>query len=1004
MSIVDPIIDTIDGVLAWISTALGQLSETYCELETADSRHTLVARDGSLVSILRLNGATFLVGPDEFARMHQGLTQALQTSLARPGRAVQFYFMHDKETVTRDLENILAPARQTAKQLELSLDDLFTERVHELYRYCASESMYIVVWSRPSSLTQAQLEQSIKDRGERTRTGKIPLIRNAQDFLRGVPELRDGHDSLVRALVDDLSILGLATVLLDVHAACHAIRETVDPDFTDIKWQPSLPGDVIPMRETKNFAGDISDVLWPPLASQLIPRDGENIDLRTARLGDRIYGTVSIELFPKELSAFGTLFNRVLNAQIPWRISFLIEGGGIQSLGLKSTISTILSFAHAHNRLIGNAVDLLRYLEVNTDDAIVRLRVTATTWAKVGEEKTLRLRVAELAKSIQGWGFCETSEISGDAYSAMMSSALGISTRSVGATSVAPLSDVTYMLPFTRPASPWATGAVLFRSVDGKPWPYQPGSTQQTTWIDLMYARPGSGKSVLSNAMNLALCLSGGIQRLPYIAIVDIGPSSSGLVSLLREAMPADKKHLVAYHRMRMRTDMAINPFDTQLGARFPTPQERAFLVNFLTLLATPVGQESAYDGISDMAGMIVDELYKSLTDGGNPRSYTSNLEPMVDKCVQELNIVSDSHTTWWEITDALFKAGKTHEAGVAQRYAMPLLADAASICRSQTVADLYGSIKSPTGEPIIAAFGRMISGAIREYPILSQPTVFDLGESRIVSLDLDEVAKTGGEAADRQTAIMYMLARYVLARHFYLTEDVLKDLPAMYQEHHKKRILEIREDPKRIVFDEFHRTSKAKAVRDQVIVDMREGRKWKVQVALISQSLDDFDPVMVEFATSVFIMDAGPKQAIERSTKVFGLSDTAKLALETRVHGPRAGGATFLAQFSTKSGVNTQLITSTIGPIELWAFNTTAEDARIRNALYEKIGASEARKFLAIMYPSGSAARVVEERMSVLKDKDGLISDERSQSVVEELINEIYTLYKKNSISGLKT
>ena len=57
-----------------------------------------------------------------------------------------------------------------------------------------------------------------------------------------------------------------------------------------------------------------------------------------------------------------------------------------------------------------------------------------------------------------------------------------------------------------------------------------------------MYARPGSGKSVLSNAINLALCLSGGITRLPRIAIIDIGPSSSGLISLLKEALPPDQQ------------------------------------------------------------------------------------------------------------------------------------------------------------------------------------------------------------------------------------------------------------------------------------------------------------------------------------------------------------------------------------------------------------------------------------------------------------------------------
>lgn len=998
MSFIDPVLDAIDSLLAWLGSSLGQLAETYCDLETADSRHVLVGKDGSLMSIIKIQGATFLVGPEEFERMHRALSQSLSTALSRPGHAIQVYFSHDKESVKRELEQMLQFARQTATRLKLKLDDLFNERVTELQRYCASEAMYFVIWTRPQALTKAQLEQAIKDRTERIKQGKVPAFKNSQHILQVLPELRDNHDSLVRSLLSDLNTMGLLSNLLDVHEACHAIRDTVDPEFTDHRWTPYLPGDPIPIRETKNFAGDVSDLLWPPLANQLIPRDGEILDLRTARIGDRIYAPVTIELFPKELATFGTLFNRVLNAQVPWRISFLIESGGMQALGIKPTVAALLSFAHTNNRLISNAVEVLKYIQVNTDDSIVKLRVAACTWAKVGEEKMLRMRGAELAKALQGWGYTETSEISGDPYAGALSSALGLSTQSVANASIAPLSDVTYMLPFTRPASPWASGAVLFRSVDGKPWPYQPGSTQQTTWIDLMYARPGSGKSVLSNSINLALALAPGIQRLPRIAIIDIGPSSSGLISLIKEALPPDKRYLVGYHRLRMRPDMAINPLDTQLGCRFPSPQDRAYLVNFLTLLATPVGETNAYDGVTDMAGLIIDELYKAFADSGNPRLYTPNIQPDIDKLLVELNITVDSHTTWWEVTDSLFKEGHSHEAGIAQRYAIPLLADAASIVRSQTVEDLYGEIKVPTGEGLISAFGRMISGAIREYPLLASVTAFDLGDSRIVSLDLDEVAKTGGEAADRQTAIMYMLARYILARHYYLTEDILRDLPPLYQDYHRKRIIEIREDSKRIVFDEFHRTSRAKAVRDQVIVDMREGRKWNVQVALISQSLEDYDPVMIEFATSIFIMDAGPKQAIERSTKIFGLSDTAKLALETRVHGPRPGGATFLAQFATKFGVNTQLITSTIGPIELWAFNTTAIDVQIRNALYEKIGAVPTRQLLAMMYPTGSAARVVEERMTRYKDASGIISEEKSISVIEELIEEIYQFYKKGS------
>jgi intracellular multiplication protein IcmB len=267
-----------------------------------------------------------------------------------------------------------------------------------------------------------------------------------------------------------------------------------------------------------------------------------------------------------------------------------------------------------------------------------------------------------------------------------------------------------------------------------------------------------------------------------------------------------------------------------------------------------------------------------------------------------------------------------------------------------------------------------------------------------VVSLDLDEVAKSGGEAADRQTAVMYMVARYVLGRSYYLTLESLAEMPSLYKDYHTVRITEIREDPKRLVMDEFHRTSKAKAVRDQVIVDMREGRKWNVQIALLSQSLTDFDATMVEFATSVFIMDAGPITAIEKSANIFGLSATEKLALRTKVHGPRAGGGTFLAQFATKKGVSTQLLTNTLGPIELWAFSTTSQDTRVRNELYDRIGPLNARRVLAHMFPGGSVAGLLEQRLLALKDT-GEITVDSSKSLLNILIDEIIREYQTNPV-----
>ena len=141
----------------------------------------------------------------------------------------------------------------------------------------------------------------------------------ARNVVAAVEEIRSVHDAFVRSITADLEGLGLDLVLLEVHDALFAARSIIDSDFTDRDWKPVLPGDKIPVRDVKESAGEISGVMWPPLGKQILPRDAENLDLRTCRIGDKIYASIFIDLFPQELKPFWHLFNRVLSSGIPWR-------------------------------------------------------------------------------------------------------------------------------------------------------------------------------------------------------------------------------------------------------------------------------------------------------------------------------------------------------------------------------------------------------------------------------------------------------------------------------------------------------------------------------------------------------------------------------------------------------------------------------------------------------------------------------------------------------------
>ena len=61
---------------------------------------------------------------------------------------------------------------------------------------------------------------------------------------------------------------------------------------------------------------------------------------------------------------------------------------------------------------------------------------------------------------------------------------------------------------------------------------------------------------------------------------------------------------------------------------------------------------------------------------------YAANVDEEVDGVLEEIGFIHDPQTTWWEVTDALFIAGFTHHAMLAQRHATPVLADVAAICR----------------------------------------------------------------------------------------------------------------------------------------------------------------------------------------------------------------------------------------------------------------------------------------------------------------------------------
>ena len=178
--------------------------------------------------------------------------------------------------------------------------------------------------------------------------------------------------------------------------------------------------------------------------------------------------------------------------------------------------------------------------------------------------------------------------------------------------------------------------------------------------------------------------------------------------------------------------------------------------------------------------------------------------------------------------------------------------------------------------------------------------------------------------------------------------------------------------------------------MRTQIIRDVREGRKRGVQIVLTSQLIDDFDKDMVDLATGVWVLGTAiSDKAVDAVVDRFGLTNTAKNVVRHRLTGPKSIGAPCLFVLGSTSGRYEQHLYNTLGPIELWALSTSAEDVAIRNRLYGILGASRSRQMLSHKFPGGSARNEIRRR--VLSNSEG--GDSRQamiSSVIEEIVNEL--------------
>lgn len=1008
MSKLSNLVDGIEQLMYLVSrgTLLSDAT-AYCQLETAvggdyDARTgnaepptTLVTKQNSLVTVCVVNGTTAIIADEarhpSAIEFTQNIARRLSVYLKRPGHRIDVIFERDPSSIKRTIGTYLAPALQSTKRLSLDVTDIFDSKVDALAKYCASEVVYLVISTDLGALTPPEIKSEAESRMERAKkSGFMPGDFSSQNFYAVNKALISRHNSFTQSFLDDMKKSGLLVTALNAHEAGRSIRMSIDPEFTDFNWKPVLPGDRFIPRVDRSGK---KELLPKSLGMQLLPRPMKTHD-EIVQIGNRFYGSGSMDRGPDSTEMFASLFSRV-SKDIPWRISFQLTPDGVGQKKFSKMITGVLGFVSDSAKQIKASFDWFE--EARKENGVdVAMRVIFQTWSNT--KKGAEDRLALLSRGVQGWGGCDTSNRFGDPVIGFVGGVPAYSNYNGASTIPIPIVEAVRMLPLPRAASPWPYGAALFRTEEGRIFPVQPGSALQDTWVDIFFAPPGSGKSLTMNMLNLAACFAPGLTQLPFIRNIDIGVSSSGLIEAIKNGLPKHMQHMCVYKRLQNNEEWAINPLDTEPGCREPSETVKQYVKALLVTLATPIGENVVpYPGADQLADSMLMLVYKKFSDRSpNRKMYQETVDTIVDAALSGIDLPEDP--SWWEVTDLLWSHGHKHESMLAQRYAMPTLPDLAGICSSLEIREQFAKegaeIRIDTGETLIGAMERFITSACNLYPLISTTTRMDLGEARVVSLDLNDVAPDGGPSEKRQSAIFFMFARHLLTKDIFINiesaKQLVKNCPSMYHEHHNKRAEQMESVMKLLSIDELHRTSGIPAFRTLLKRDLREGRKWFLKIALASQYMNDYDDDMIASATSIYAMRYVDDKSTEELRMRFGFSGTALERFKYECLGPKPTGAPFMALFKTKIGTIEQILINTASPLELWALSTTAEDMKLRRLVYEKLPGKEARQALAAMYPTGSCKRDVEKRSLAMTGRNTV-------DVIEVIASEVLAYAEKS-------
>lgn len=995
MSVVDRCLDNIEDILGGLRAWSKRDHSEFFPIACPHNENILALYNGSLLSVIKVDGYMGQYFPTQFKTLRDEWQTFFRTSMMGQAPFDLFWFHEfDPEGMNEECISYRMPMIEAGRRRNLNSEDVLLEDAALYGKNCAKETQLLLIVTHLDSLAKSDQAKALSARKaaiQRTAKGQNAMVMKVG--VKALESIHEQHVNKVLMFMDNEKHKYSAN-RLDAYDALHAMRFSMYPAITSTSWKARIkPGDVRyrATEEVRSAAKDAQSAtgrptdwtakLPPKLAAQLVV---DAVDLQDfAVMGDRVYAPMHISELASEAAPLEELLEICYSKKVPIRLSFSLMANSGQANYWNRMFASMFPFMSQSNRQISKSDKAIQsYLE--SEGAVFGYGISATTWTKKKvsydadgkaryDVSSLEERANHVETMLQQWGGQQIERMHGDAIEATMSATAGYAIPPICPKAPQTEFDAITQLPIMRPAPLWSPElGIWFRSPDGVLLPHQPMSSLQNAMLTLITGGMGFGKSNLL-AEHLFYFANHPLAReMAYIRGMDFGSSSRGVIDMIRDFLPSDRKHEAMFTSFVNDGSIAKNILDTRLGLRWPLQDHQEFVERFIGMLCESLFEEAGVANVMSVIRAIVEETYRFRDPSARqsePRFYEPRAaDPSVVEALNRIEFYVDKIIPYWDVADALAKYGIEFKddavlqaAKVAQRRAVPEFADL--IKTAGKLADRFKSTHK--GKPLPEAIMDCLMAANSLFPCLAGFTKTDISESRICVFDMTEVFGRGTTGYDDwKRSVFFMVGMRLLTEDLFVNletsgnEIILKadHLGATQQvvDFHQ-RYFEAQDQVQKIFWaDEVHRIGKVEGALDLLDSMGLEGRKYGVGLILGTQMPDHLPEKLLGLASTYFVCGTSQNaETANRIQKILNLNDDERDACLNITKPTAAKGSQIFAVFKTSRGVQKLLLHFQMGGIKKWAYATEQDERSLRGILYKNgPSAAWARKVLAENIP----------------------------------------------------